>query len=543
MKQLFLLICVLLLQGKNIAQPIHATPADYSAKVADLIAGDTLLLSPGIYSSQLKIFDLVGTPQSPIVIIGDGDATVFTGNACCNTVSIKMSAYVELHDFSIDGKSIPYIDAIKAEGTAGNWAHHMTIAGIHIIGHGGDQQTVGISTKCPTWDWVIKHCHIVGAGTGMYLGNSDGTAPFVNGLIEYNLVINTLGYNMQIKHQNVGSRNIPGMTLNGKTIIRHNVWSKSDNANSGGNARPNLLVGNFPASGDGANDVYEIYGNFFWQNPVESLFQGTGNISFYNNICLNHAGGGGISFQSHNGFQPRNIHVFHNTVISDQSWGIRLMDTDPAYQKYIYGNAVFSDHATPIRIVGSGINTALLSENVSAPMMNTNTFVHDGTSDLNTINVFPVLNSPLKGSIIPNDPFLTFTAFQHDFNGTDRDWTYRGAYHGDGNNPGWHLALEEKTLSGPPVHTDDQHPSHFFTIYPNPASHFIFLKTTDDAYWNPLHSLQLIDAHGRVIHTPQPDPSSGYLDLAGLPQGIYFIRIYTPERIWQSPLIIANGVE
>lgn len=57
---------------------------------------------------------------------------------------------------------------------------------------------------------------------------------------------------------------------------------------SGGNARPNLLVGGFPLIGWGAKDYYEIYGNLFYDDPTEALFQGTGNIMIYNNIFVNH---------------------------------------------------------------------------------------------------------------------------------------------------------------------------------------------------------------------------------------------------------------
>ena len=52
-------------------------------------------------------------------------------------------------------------------------------------------------------------------------------------------------------------------------------------------ARPSLLVGHFPLTGAGRNDVYEIYGNFFWQNPTEALFQGEGNIALYDNVFVN----------------------------------------------------------------------------------------------------------------------------------------------------------------------------------------------------------------------------------------------------------------
>ena len=55
-------------------------------------------------------------------------------------------------------------------------------------------------------------------------------------------------------------------------------------------ARPSLLVGHFPLTGAGRNDVYEIYGNFFWQNPTEALFQGEGNIALYDNVFVNDFG-------------------------------------------------------------------------------------------------------------------------------------------------------------------------------------------------------------------------------------------------------------
>src|SRR5690606_30552814 len=102
------------------------------------------------------------------------------------------------------GQGIGGIDAIKAGGAATNYAHHITIEGCTITNHDGgetNQQIVGISTKIVTWDWVIRKNVIDGAGTGLYLGNSDGTRAFIGGLIEGNLFRKTLGYNAQIKYQ------------------------------------------------------------------------------------------------------------------------------------------------------------------------------------------------------------------------------------------------------------------------------------------------------------------------------------------------------
>ena len=55
----------------------------------------------------------------------------------------------------------------------GGSTHHVTIENLNIVNYGADQQVVGISTKGPAWNWTIRGNRIVGAGTGMYLGNSD----------------------------------------------------------------------------------------------------------------------------------------------------------------------------------------------------------------------------------------------------------------------------------------------------------------------------------------------------------------------------------
>ncbi|MGG7055962.1 hypothetical protein [Nitrosomonas sp. ANs5] len=106
------------------------------------------------------------------------------------------------------------------------------------------------------------------------MGNSDGSAPFIAGLIEYNLITQTLGYNLQIKHQRPRP-NLAGMPVGDQvTTIRHNVFSKADPPRNPSSPRPNVLLGHWPLTGRGENDRYLVYSNFFYQNPQESLFQG-----------------------------------------------------------------------------------------------------------------------------------------------------------------------------------------------------------------------------------------------------------------------------
>lgn len=74
---------------------IEATPADYKAKLATMLPGDTLQLAAGSYPDGLPIFDMNGSVGKCFII--DGASTsgkvVFTANASRNTVSIKNSSY------------------------------------------------------------------------------------------------------------------------------------------------------------------------------------------------------------------------------------------------------------------------------------------------------------------------------------------------------------------------------------------------------------------------------------------------------------------
>ena len=146
----------------------------------------------------------------------------------------SIPALCVIRNLVLEGNNVP-VDGVKAEGHA-RWAHHITLENLVIRGHGNNQQTVGISTKCPAWNWVIRGVTIIGAGTGIYLGNSDGSAPFVAGLIERNLIVDSIGYNLQIKHQ-VARPDLPGHAGGqSTTIIRHNVFAKPERGLARGGA-------------------------------------------------------------------------------------------------------------------------------------------------------------------------------------------------------------------------------------------------------------------------------------------------------------------
>ncbi|MCF6264677.1 MAG: Ig-like domain-containing protein [Xanthomonadales bacterium] len=433
------------------AEVIPANPGNYKTLLASLEPGDTLQLAPGTYVGGLPISNRHGTAEQLIIISGPetGEAAVFTGNGSRNTVQLDNSSYLTLRYITLDGLGIPYVDAVNSRGPT----HHITIENLLIINHGGayipntdHQLTNGIANRGPAWDWIVRNNTIIGAGTGMYFGNSTGRDwPFVGGLIEHNLVLDTLGYNIQFKHmvsRNYGNGNaVPGMpTEDRKTIVRHNVFSKANNASTSGTwARPNLLVGHWPLTGDGSNDIYEIYGNFLYANPAEALFQGEGNIAMYDNLLVNPSGSA-LNIQPHND-RPRNIRVFHNSIVATGT-GIRVSGVDPApaYDQMVSGNAVFA--ATPLNLGG----TVQQASNITDTFSSADNYLKTPFGDpvAGTLDLYPVTGGALSGAFIDSTLLQVFSDWDRDFNGTERQQGFRGAYVNEGENPGWQLALTIK---------------------------------------------------------------------------------------------------
>src|SRR6516164_5561736 len=327
--------------AKEPGRVLRADPASYQKLIPALQSGDTLLLAPGRYT-RLTIANLNGEPGRCITISGPtaGPRAVIAGQAGHNTVEIVDSSYIVVANLTIDSLGTGG-DGIKAPRTTHQATHHIVLDRNLIVGVGAFQQTDGISTKTPTWNWVIRRNTIVGVGTGIYLGDSDGSSPFVAGIIEYNLVLNPLGYCMEIKHQ-LGRPDLVGIPQEPQsTIIRNNVFIKDDHPSPDGD-RPNLLVGGFADTGSGSHDLYQIYGNLFVHNPREALFQGSGRISFHDNILVGGQSAGAV-FRDHD-LPLRLAHVCNNTIYSPQ---IGIKFGSPTREGHaVVGNLIFAE--TPI---------------------------------------------------------------------------------------------------------------------------------------------------------------------------------------------------
>jgi hypothetical protein len=208
----------------------------------------------------------------------------------------------------------------------------------------------------------------------MYFGDSDGSDPFMSGLIEGNRVSDTLGYNLQIKHQKARP---PEHSDRYDTVIRYNVFSKMD-ALPSPQARPNVLLGHLPLSGPGSEDRYLVYGNLFLHNPSEALFQAEGRVAVYDNVFIN-GSGDAIHIQPHNDV-PRDMLIFSNTVLaSGTGIQVRRPDETPYHQRVV-SNVVSAK--TPLRGDESLFNVELAYRpdllQVAVPELTQHLLANDG---------------------------------------------------------------------------------------------------------------------------------------------------------------------
>lgn len=437
-----ILIGSLLVHGSATAATYNGTPATYRSIVPNLQAGDTLVLAAGAYADGLDVYGLRGTSAAWITITGpsSGSPAIFLGDPGQgrNTIEIVNSSYIAIKRLTVDAQNIPDVFGISCKDGTSNVSHDILIEGCRIINHGASQQTVGISTKSPTWNWTIRGNEIAGAGTGMYLGNSDGSDPFVAGVIENNLITDAVGYCMQIKHQNPRPA-VSGMpTGRSVTVIRNNVFIKNDATSPDGD-RPNVLVGPFPSSGAGSTDLYEIYGNFFFHNPRESLLQASGRVTIHDNILVD-AVWSGIYLTDHNG--PLQLaHVYSNTIYSAAS-GIRFNNAADV-EGIVVGNLVFS----PDPISGPASSQV---GNVTDSVASAANYVTNPGLNLGAIDFYP-LAGRCQGAPLDLSGFAGETEYERDFNGRAKGgFTFRGAYAGEGTNPGWRLQRGFKDTGTPP---------------------------------------------------------------------------------------------
>lgn len=404
------------------AADVPADPSNYEALLATLQPGDTLVLAPGTYT-RLTISGIHGTVDAPITIAGPaaGDPAVVVGESCCNTVQLYDSSFVTVRNLTIDVGGLE-VDAVNAKDTP---SHDIVIENNVMQGFpAGSQQIVGVNTKVTVWNWTIRGNRIVEPGTGIYLGGSEGDTPFVAGTIEGNVIVNPVGYCMQIKHQNDYTP-LPDMPAGpSATIVRGNIFIKDDRDSPDGD-RPNLLVGGFPDAGPGAEDLYHVYGNLLFYNPREALFQATGRVSIHDNIFVGAADGfAALVVTAHQGKSVKLAHVYNNTIFGG---GTGISMAAASESDAVVGNLVFA--ATPL---GGTITDE--RDNIVGTVDQAAQYVTNPVVMLGVMDFYPLADT-VQGAAIDMTKFAADPDHDRDYNGTVKDFTFRGAYAGAGADP------------------------------------------------------------------------------------------------------------
>jgi hypothetical protein len=145
------------------------------------------------------------------------------------------------------------------------------------------------------------------------------------------------------------------------------------------------------------------------------------------------------------------VRVFNNTMISKNT-GISVTGGYQGFQQKVIGNIVFS---------GTPIQASDILDNVTGVFTAAGNYLANPFAPPGQIDLYP---QPGKVTGVPltTDSFTgQFTDWDIDFNGTLRDWGFRGAYSGEGINPGWLPKLERK-----PMHIGTE-PA---TVPPNPPT-------------------------------------------------------------------------
>ena len=160
-----------------------------------------------------------------------------------------------------------------------------------------------------------------------------------------------------------------------------------------------------------------------------------GNLLFFGNVLYNNQGPG-LFIHPQNG-ELRRIRVFQNTVLTSNDGIFVSSDTNPGFLQLVRGNAVFA--------AGTAVSAVSQSDNVTDTLTNADRYVVNPSGVVsgvsNRMDLFPLVGA-LSGVAIDISPIAGLVDSDRDFNDISRDATYRGADTGQGNNPGWQLALE-----------------------------------------------------------------------------------------------------
>jgi len=131
---------------------------------------------------------------------------------------------------------------------------------------------------------------------------------------------------------------------------------------------------------------------------------------------------------------------FYNNTVYDTASGVSFANA-PSGASLVAGNAIFSQNPLSGSVPAE-------RDNVTGGVASAASHVVRPTKLLGQMDFYPIAGSPLHGSVVDLSAAGADVEHDRDFNGRVKDFSYRGAYQGEGQNPGWPLADGLKPLGG-----------------------------------------------------------------------------------------------
>ena len=427
-RKICIFIGLMLFVQQGWADTFEIYPGDsFDTAVDGLSPGDTLIVHEGTYNEDGRItISVAGTQALPVLITGAEGETkpVINGTNPNHNVMVMEGnvSYLTIRGLEITGTG----DGINLSGNI----HHVTIEDNHIH----DVTAVALNFRSSMNNLLVRRNHIHDThdtAEGMYIGCNNSACRVTDSIFEQNLVHDTgsapgdsQGDGIELKQ---GSYN---------NIIRDNVIY---------NTRwPCILL-----YGTDGNPQNIVEGNVMW-NCGDSAIQIQGEAKVRNNILFNTSGAGeGLTSRNHQS-SVTNLQIVNNTIVGAagaQCMVLRNWSDKP--NMVVANNALYCDGNSALNFVSGSSGVAVSNNVVVGSVSGTGGGTLPGRStaqdfiDANALNVWPGLDSPLRGAANP-----AFTPGD-DFNKSSRvNPSDVGAYEADSlaGNPGWAVQAAFKQL-------------------------------------------------------------------------------------------------
>ncbi|MCB0596368.1 MAG: right-handed parallel beta-helix repeat-containing protein [Lewinellaceae bacterium] len=437
-------------------------------------AGDTVFAADGTYAG-FDLRDKNGTSAAPIVFQALGNSAV-----------IDQSGPIRNDGINIENADYVVVDGFAVNGMPGNGN------GIRVV----------LSDHC-----AVRNCRCDGnAERGIFTGFTDDI------LIEYNVCTNS-----------VDEHGIYVSNSSDRPVIRYNECY--GNNNIGIHINADLSEG-----GDGIISDAQVYGNVIHDNGLAAgiNMDGLQNPVVYNNLIYNNHFGQGIAlFQQDGAIVTNGAKIYNNTIIvpEDGRWGI-LVKAGANQNTEIYNNIILNRHAwrgciAAEETAGLQCDYNMLNDKMSA----------DGDGSAVSLAAWQALG--FDGHSLLAEPLATL--FQ---NAAGNDYHLRAGAQAIDAGTNLVAALVNDDLDGHarPIGAGfDMGCYEFalpdgisgaasleFLVFPNPAKDVIHLDY--DERQMEVQRFELVDVSGRIIRAF--GSSSRTLDIRGLPNGLYGLRIF-----------------